>query len=542
MTAYGLAKASNGVISLPTAYRLSKGEFRTISIDVLGSLCQILGVEPGDLFEAPTRPRKRRGASAPKPATGPRSTMPGQEFMGAWWTPDVPEDRLTGTLAIGPDQRSELTLVGSFRPLKELQKFHEHPVLLGAAGGKKITLRRCAEITYTTGTPGVTTTKYLADVVLIGALIPDLDEPAFEQITASYEYLPSWFRRSGYKRTYHHDEDGQLTGFTLNYTYPPTQVAKVVGAELRFTGGFQFGGPKWGELKARQTVRLNVRPDTPAVLEHVRSRYLHPIQNLIAFGVGHPVTLLELSGTLADAHGSPRHEREVEILFQHGRRGVQGSKSLAPWDMLFTLPDLGDDLGAYFQRWLDNSERLAPVFNLYFGTVFNPGMYGEHRFLSLAQAAESYHRLTQGQQSIIPSKTFGKLHERLSEVIDEAGVADNAATMFKSKLAFLNETVLKTRLRDLVSLDSDLMVTVVQDSERFIQAVAATRNYLTHFISKSRAQAVVGFELYRVTEQLRFLIECRLLAELGFSAEKKRELLQRSQRHLNERRILFGSS
>lgn len=65
LTPYALARASGGRVSLPMVYRLqrSQGRFTTIKADVLDGLCDVLDVEPGELFERerPTR-RKARGA------------------------------------------------------------------------------------------------------------------------------------------------------------------------------------------------------------------------------------------------------------------------------------------------------------------------------------------------------------------------------------------------------------------------------------------------------------------------------------------------
>lgn len=59
MTPYALAKASGGVISLSAAYRLAGGEFRAIGAMVMDTLCEILRVEPGELFERTPTPRRR---------------------------------------------------------------------------------------------------------------------------------------------------------------------------------------------------------------------------------------------------------------------------------------------------------------------------------------------------------------------------------------------------------------------------------------------------------------------------------------------------
>ena len=62
MTAYALHKASDGRISLSTAYRLATGEFREVSSGVLEALCDVFAItDPGPLFErAPVAQRRKR--------------------------------------------------------------------------------------------------------------------------------------------------------------------------------------------------------------------------------------------------------------------------------------------------------------------------------------------------------------------------------------------------------------------------------------------------------------------------------------------------
>ena len=58
-TAYQLAKASDGRISMSAAYRLATGDWKCLSSDVLDALCDTLEVEPGDLFVREGKRRKR---------------------------------------------------------------------------------------------------------------------------------------------------------------------------------------------------------------------------------------------------------------------------------------------------------------------------------------------------------------------------------------------------------------------------------------------------------------------------------------------------
>jgi|JI7StandDraft_1071085.scaffolds.fasta_scaffold310831_1 DNA-binding Xre family transcriptional regulator len=74
LTAYALAARSGGRISESTAYRLieMEGRLQTFGADILAALCDVLEVEPGELFERiPPEPvSPRRG---PRPAPTARS-------------------------------------------------------------------------------------------------------------------------------------------------------------------------------------------------------------------------------------------------------------------------------------------------------------------------------------------------------------------------------------------------------------------------------------------------------------------------------------
>jgi len=56
ITAYELAKLSGDRISLSTAYRLARGEWKCLSSDVLEALCDVFDIrDPGPLFQRAKR-------------------------------------------------------------------------------------------------------------------------------------------------------------------------------------------------------------------------------------------------------------------------------------------------------------------------------------------------------------------------------------------------------------------------------------------------------------------------------------------------------
>lgn len=50
LTAYQLAKLSEGRITRSTAYRLANGEVERVSSATVAALCEVLKCKPGDLF------------------------------------------------------------------------------------------------------------------------------------------------------------------------------------------------------------------------------------------------------------------------------------------------------------------------------------------------------------------------------------------------------------------------------------------------------------------------------------------------------------
>lgn len=66
MTPYALARASNGRISMSTAYRLTRlrGRVETFDRDVLDALCDVFGVEPGELLERDGKTRRGKSRRA----------------------------------------------------------------------------------------------------------------------------------------------------------------------------------------------------------------------------------------------------------------------------------------------------------------------------------------------------------------------------------------------------------------------------------------------------------------------------------------------
>lgn len=459
-----------------------------------------------------------------------------REYTGLWWLPEKPEAKVAGTLRIDEALSVELLLVGSFRGLEALQHSFELPLILGAGSGMLITLAYCFESGSNISAPGIATTRFKPGMTLLGAHVSQLEDIEFEKVYARYEHLEEWANRPGLRREFTFDEAGHMAAFTVSYAYPSKVIAAIQTATIEVVGGCSLEGNRWDAYVAHNSTRFRVTPSKPCSLPVLNHDFLHHIQNLVSLGAGRPVQLTELAGTLRGSPGQARNDLKVEIL-SDTREVRESEKQVFPDDMLFTLDDLADDFGGHLSRWLERAEVLSPIFNLYFGTLFGSQMYGEHQFLSLAQAAESYHRRT-SPNAILPKPAWSKLRKELCQTVEAADIPAEAVELLSQKLSFLNEVSLKQRLRELLEAQKELVKFLIPDPERFVVSVADTRNYLTHFNRNLRKRAAHGTAMYRITEQLRFVIELVLLTELGISEEKKAKIVRRHQRYLKNMKFL----
>jgi hypothetical protein len=138
----------------------------------------------------------------------------------------------------------------------------------------------------------------------------------------------------------------------------------------------------------------------------------------------------------------------------------------------------------------------------FFGTIYDPSMYRELRFLALSQAIESFHRRIYGGQYVTD-----KEYEPIRDVLIKA-IPDNLDEDFKESLKkgleHGNEFSLRKRLKGLVNqFWKNCLENFVKNKRDFIDHIYDTRNYLTHW-DKPKKNVVLGEDLIHLNERLKF--------------------------------------
>ncbi len=123
----------------------------------------------------------------------------------------------------------------------------------------------------------------------------------------------------------------------------------------------------------------------------------------------------------------------------------RGTEKSGYWPLL-SFQRYGNRLGELFRRWLEKASVLNRMMALLRAAEQNDiGI--ETRFLFLSQAAEFLHRETIGG-SLLPQERFDEIAEALCKALPE-GLPLEAAQSFRQKIGFMNEPVLRRRLKEL---------------------------------------------------------------------------------------------
>ena len=185
------------------------------------------------------------------------------------------------------------------------------------------------------------------------------------------------------------------------------------------------------------------------------------------------------------------NEKEIPIKI-YSRQTVtskRNQKRINTHEMLFCFESVKIDLSRIIRNWFDLCHKFGYIFSVYFSTIQSDNIYLEHKFLSLAQMLEAYHR------ALNPSKKI--------EYIDKKGNK-------KSRDLYFRE-----RLEDLLnSLKHGVISVIICDVDKFLDTVRDTRNFLTHLDDTNKDNIADIQELFIIIDQLSAFVQLLMLTVL----------------------------
>lgn len=435
------------------------------------------------------------------------------EYRGLWWVPGDGAEKLAGTLTVDKGDAA-LELIGTFghRLLSETatagvysSDLAEHPRLVGiSADGKQVTLEGHRAAPHSVSMPGLATSTYARDVALIGKEFAEDEEIGFDEISIRASDLNSWTRVSGFAHQIAMEKDEEkgfnvFSSVEIRFDAPDDiaiPLARGESAFIRFSAPSKGIGRNSEHVSLTQQAAFHLRFGKRASLQQVFQR-VGEIRNFFTLAVGRPVSILAVTGYQDDfVYGRTGLPRPVELLWGIPHNPDPPSDTRRPHEMLFSLEDAMPDISTVMRSWFAKQVRLKPVFNLFFGTQHHPDLYLEVRFLSYAQALETYDYRRRQR----PGKKT--LAERVGDVLDECR-----------------------------TVSGRIIGAGATDRDAFIQVFKDSRNYYTHYDPRLEKRAARGVALYLLSIQLQAIIEMSLLRQLGFGCRAISGILERARRY-----------
>ena len=210
----------------------------------------------------------------------------------------------------------------------------------------------------------------------------------------------------------------------------------------------------------------------------------------------------------------------------------RGGKAEKPYLPIWVRGD-SSQLAAAIATWFSTPEEFLPLENLIYGTIRHSSLFVETEFLSLAQALESLHRLTD-KATIVEPNVFKQALKTLCHLIDHTCGDSPLAARFLDGVRYANEPTFHTRMQSLLSrVNGEALKKLIGDPVVFERTLRQTRNHFTHAgIPKKKDVITDGKQLFLFNQKLHVLLRLLMLKSIGFSDDAVFEqMFQQSHRY-----------
>lgn len=238
------------------------------------------------------------------------------------------------------------------------------------------------------------------------------------------------------------------------------------------------------------------------------------LRNLFTLLMNEPTHLKRIVGYGDDFEVSPGRFAKERIYISLMQSSNASRTEMHPSDMLLVFPTIKEQMSRLLDGWFSESERLRPIYTLFFGSMYFSTMYPRFHFLNLIQAIETFHR-NMRKGSYTTKEKFKKISKRLKKAIPKRVLGEFRIGL-ESRIDFGNEYSLKTRIRLLSKeLEAQTIQLITPDVDSFIIKIVATRNYFTHYTSSLKKKPLNGDDLHYANYKLRVLLIILLLKQVG---------------------------
>lgn len=382
--------------------------------------------------------------------------MDGFEYEGVFWLTDKPNRQAVGRLTYEPTQGGSLDLLGSLdEDLQALQAMNDVGAsrrIVGAAGGKDVTLDGCIIRNTSIQSPGILRQEYYVPVVLLGAQFDADDDLGFEKVSVSLDHLPFWINKNNFNFSIETAVPNDLTTaskYVVASEIPPTESERADQAEVELGYTTSMGGDRFTEMhiSQRPSFSLNYN-ERQAILDIFAD--VGGLQNLVTLGMGAPAVLTEVVLRRSDLARQTTDGRTVQIPIQVYWSNIAERVRVAkPSDknMFFSFQQSGGL--RTIAKWVQFSRDYRLVLGLLLSEQYAPQMYEENAFANAISAAETFHRM-RFENEIVPTAEFKSRKRKMANAVKGA-LGSRSRDWLNQQLTFSNEPRLRKRLFDVAN-------------------------------------------------------------------------------------------
>ncbi|MCK8468085.1 hypothetical protein M0722_12855 [Microbacterium sp. KSW4-16] len=466
-----------------------------------------------------------------------------RSWSGQWWLPENPDDKVAGVLSYHPDDGLTLTLIGGweYRVVEHLGngatsipgETLRWEMIHGRAENKLLTLldagvQRAQTFAFARMFDGGPDELVLhANTLLVGCLLDEPSEPAFEAAIVTAENLTTWSCQGGVttSQTVNPETRDRTRTITAD-TVPPLSVqiddltAKLHTVNWAPAPAYQRWGTTAG-IRERVTFEF-AATGTRSLAEWIR--LMATIEDLLSLSTLRACALIWTRVYLPatperwpEDHPQRNRRREVEVYQQRILTPRPGEKAVDMHDFVLTLNDLPFD--KLIPRWLEVDAKFSAARSMILGLRYVTGGYLESKVVTAVAAAESMSRALKPP----PVMTKGELKALRKTVL--AVVPEERRSWVRERLISADPT-LPERLAMLATRPGEFMSKLVPNVPAWAESAASARNKLAH-VGQSRHTAN---ELHAVVEVTSAVVVMNFLFELGVPADRMEMALSEHRR------------
>jgi len=430
-----------------------------------------------------------------------------EEFvsLGKWWLPNKPEVVVPGKLSFSPESGATLELIGSlyssqFEEIGQVEDIAfpneifsiegesnltsgvrldfikpEEIIILGLLdNNEKITLYRCSgQVKSFEFTKLTASLSFNVEYVFRKIHFEYEQDIKLKSISVQYSHLEKWVGKSGIQ-VFASQEENKIW---MSYQ-PPSSIhlAKIGSLDLYITFSsvcvYPFYPNAYNANIEQKTYLTIQNPCNQPIDDCVN--LLIRFSDLLSFAMTKATSVIKVTGKADVIHEKPvqqangdftleKEARETQVIIIFGLWNPTKSSeiNLSPDKMLFLFSDVENNLGSFFEAWINKREEYEPVFDLLMATMYSSSLYLGYKFLNIIQALEAYHTSKyEGSYQDKKKKKKG-LYKKFIEVLrdfpsesddQENGISDEFRNALKGKIKDQTRFTLETRLKELLKL------------------------------------------------------------------------------------------